>query len=130
MALKRAFAVSLLGAGSQPGGIGAGAPEPDYFDDIRARRCSALIFLARSGSVSTLKATLGQVLDPLGRPRRLGGSAGPKSPSGIRFSAWLQIPHWDGPGAAASPEVDEDGDVGGGMIASAAIPARSWRGSS
>ena len=40
------------------------------------------------------------------------------------------MPHWDGPGAAnaALPEVEDDGDDG--LIASAAIPTRSWRGSS
>ena len=77
-----------------------------------------------------LKSTRGRVLDPLGLPLRLGGSAGPRSPSGIRQRAADLTPHWlDGPGAAvASPEVDEAGD-GGGRVARATSPALNWRGS-
>ena len=65
------------------GGLAQGPPKPDYLDDISARRSSARIFSGGSGSVARLKANLGLDLEPLGRPRLSGGSAGPKSPCGI-----------------------------------------------
>ena len=41
------------------GGLAQGPPKPDHFEDITARRSSALSFSCRSGRVSRLKATLG-----------------------------------------------------------------------
>ena len=80
--------------------------------------------------LTRLNATLGLVFDPYGRPLCLGGSAGPRSPSGIRLSGTERTPQLDGPGVPASPDVEDEGDVGGGAIASAAIPALSCLGSS
>ena len=118
VALKRAFGVGLLGAGGRPGGIGAGAPNLNYFDDISANLSSAFNFSLRSGSVSRLNATLGRDLDPLGRPRLLGGSAGPRSPDGIRDWPWSRTPCGsgarDGPGAASWSPADDDDDEGEG----------------
>ena len=129
VALKRAFGVGLLGAGGQPGGIGAGAPNLIYFDDISANLSSALIFSLRSGSMSRLNATLGRELEPLGQPRLLGGSAGPRSPDGILDWPWSRTPCGsgarDGPRAAAwSPTDDKDKD-GEGRMARAARSAWS-----
>ena len=92
---------------------------------------SALIFSLLSGSVVKLLATLGRVLDPFGRPLRLGGSAGPRSPPGIQLRGAVRMPQFDGPTALdASPEVDDDGDAGGGAMVSAAISLRNCLGSS
>ena len=75
------------------GGIGAGAPKPDKRDDIFDSRSSALNFSCLSGRVSTAKATRGLDLDPLGRPLFLGGSAGPRSPWGMRPFDCHRSPH-------------------------------------
>ena len=90
---KTDYPTSNLAQAVNLGGLAQGPPKPDYFDDIPARRSSALIFSCRSGRVSRLKATLGRVLEPFGLPRRLGGSAGPRSPSGIRAWLWVMMPH-------------------------------------
>ena len=59
-------------------------------------RRSASIFSFRSRSVTRENATRSQVLDPFGRPLRLGGSAGPRSPSGIRFRGAERMPSLTG----------------------------------
>ena len=88
MALKRALGVlggiADLAQAVDLGGLAQGPPKPDYFDDIPARRSLALTFSSLSGRVVVFKATLGRDLEPLGLPRLIGGSAGPRSPSGIR----------------------------------------------
>ena len=93
VALKRAFGVGLLGAGGRPGGIGAGAPEPAYFDDIFASLSLARIFSCLSGSVTISKATLGLDFEPLGRPLFLGRSAGPRLTSGTWLRRWPRKHH-------------------------------------
>ena len=111
VALKRAFGVGLLGAGGQPGGIGAGAPEPDYFDDILASLSSAFNFSWRSGKLVRQKLTLVLDLELLGCPRFLGGSAGPRLLPGMwpRLS-FRSSDTLDGPAADGSLTDDEDDD--------------------
>ena len=125
-----------LGQAVNLGGLAQGPPNLIYLDAILASLSSALIFSRRSGSVAISNATLGLNLDPFGRPRRLGGSAGPRLPSGMWESRSPRKPQGSanlgGPGAvgAFSEMEDEEDD---GLMVSAANPACSgsllWRGS-
>ena len=117
MALKRALGVLSLtwGQAVDLGGLAQGPPDLNYLDAIFASLFSARSFSCLSGSVAISKATIGQDFDPLGRPLRLGRSAGPKSPSGMWDSRWPLRPHGsakrDEPGAVDGPSsMDDDNE--------------------
>ena len=117
MALKRGCCCTLTwGQAVDLGGLAEGPPNLYFLAMLESR---SLAFSCLSGRVPEAKATGGFDFDPFGRPRRLGGSAGPKSPSGTWQRCAPLMPHGsanrDDPGAGGalytSVEEDDDGSI-------------------